>query len=183
MDIETVNQIKAAVANGLARPAIEALFGRPFTEDEKREYRKAKAIYDINERKRIQERKYEHLSTADRVEKHRLKAAAIDQQLDEALSNVDWDRRNHAETSLSEWVKTYMCDGLALNDEPSERGYAVLRDMESALTSHANYMICMGRGFGKSSYCICATLYAIATGQQKYVMIIANNAHSSASLL
>lgn len=58
-----------------------------------------------------------------------------------------------------------MCDGLALNEEPSERGYEVLKDMESALTSHKNYMICMGRGFGKSSYCICATLFAIATGK------------------
>ena len=55
--------------------------------------------------------------------------------------------------------------------------------MESALTAHENYMICMGRGFGKSSYCICATLFAIATGRQKYVMIISNNAHSSSSLL
>jgi len=79
MDTETVNQIKAAVANGLTRPAIEALFGRPFNDEEVREYRRAKAIYDINERKRRQERQYEHLSTADRVEKHRLKAAAIDQ--------------------------------------------------------------------------------------------------------
>lgn len=55
--------------------------------------------------------------------------------------------------------------------------------MEEAITSHKNYMICMGRGFGKSSYCICAALYALATGRQKYVMIISNNASSSSSLL
>jgi hypothetical protein len=55
--------------------------------------------------------------------------------------------------------------------------------MESALTAHKNYMICMGRGFGKSSYCICAALYALATGIQKYVMIISNNAASSSNLL
>ena len=123
------------------------------------------------------------MSIADRVHKHRDKTASIDEGLDRALAEIDWNRRRRAEASLGEWVRTYMCDGLALNDEPSERGYEVLSDMERAITSHANYMICMGRGFGKSSYCICATLFAIATGKQKFVMIISHNAHSSSSLL
>ena len=117
------------------------------------------------------------------VQQHRDRAASIDQSLDVAFSKVDWDRRKKAETSLGEWVKTYMCDGMALNDEPPEKGYEVLRDMEKALNAHQNYMICMGRGFGKSSYCICATLFAIATGLHKYVMIISNNSASSGNLL
>ena len=103
--------------------------------------------------------------------------------MDEALANINWERRNKAEVSLGEWVKTYMCEGLALNEEPSERGYEVLKDMEKAISSHKNYMICMGRGFGKSSYCICATLFAVATGKQKYVMVISHNASSSGNLL
>lgn len=97
--------------------------------------------------------------------KHRDKYASIDEGLDRAIAEIDWNRRSRAETSLGEWVKTYMCDGLALNEEPSERGYEVLKDMENAITSHKNFMICMGRGFGKSSYCICAALYALATGK------------------
>lgn len=58
-----------------------------------------------------------------------------------------------------------MSDGVALNDEPPEKGCEVLKEMEDALTSHKNYMICMGRGFGKSSYCICASLFALVTGR------------------
>ena len=103
--------------------------------------------------------------------------------MDAAIANIDWERRNEAEKSLGAWVKTYMCGGLALNDEPSEYGYEVLGQMDEALTAHKNYMICMGRGFGKSSYCICAALYALATGLQKYVMIISNNTSSASSLL
>ena len=81
------------------------------------------------------------------------------------MASIDWERRNRAEQSLAEWVKTYMCDGLALNEEPSARGCEVLAEMQTALTAHKNYMICMARGQGKSSFCIAATLYAIATGQ------------------
>ena len=128
-------------------------------------YRKAKAIYDLQERKRKREKKYEHLSGLERVQKHRDKYSSIDEEFDNARASIDWERRTNAEKSLGEWVKTYMCDGLALNDEPPEKGYEVLSQMEDALTSHKNYMICMGRGFGKSSYCICASLFAIATGR------------------
>lgn len=96
-------------------------------------YRKAKAIYDLQEKKRKRERKYERLSSYDRVQKTRDKYSSIDEQFDEARANIDWERRNTAEKSLGEWVRTYMCDGLALNDEPSDYGYNVLADMEQAI--------------------------------------------------
>ena len=178
-----IEQIKASVANGLSRKSIEALLGRRLTPDEIVEYTRARAVYNLKLSKKRRDHRYERLSESDRQAKHRDKTCSIDEQLDEAFKQIDWDRRKRAETSLAEWVKTYMCDGLALNDEPSERGYEVLKQMERALNAHENYMICMGRGFGKSSYCICATLFAIATGRQKYVMIISNNAHSSSNLL
>lgn len=176
-------QIRASVMNGLSKPAIEALIGRSFTPAELQVYRKAKAIYDLQERKRRRDKKYEHLDGTSRVQKHRDKYSAIDKDFDEACRNINWERRREAEKSLGDWTRIYMCDGLALNEEPSEKGYAVLKQMEEALTAHQNYMICMGRGFGKSSYCICAALYAIATGIQDYVMIISHNGSSSSSLL
>lgn len=45
------------------------------------------------------------------------KAASIDQQLDQAFSQIDWKRRKAAEKSLVAWVKTY-CIGLLLDDPP-----------------------------------------------------------------
>lgn len=109
-------------------------------------------------------------------------AVAIDVELDDAFSKIDWDRRNKAEKSLAKWVKTY-CVSLLLQDEPSKKGYDVLSKMERALTDHQNYMICMPRGQGKTSFVCCATLYALATGIQKYVVCISNNARAANGIM
>ena len=91
------------------------------------------------------------------------RAASIDKQMDDAISNIDWDRRKAAEQDIAKWVKTY-CIPLLLDDAPPKKGIEVLREMREAITSHSNYMICMPRGSGKSSYVECVTLYALATG-------------------
>jgi len=94
MSIE--DQIKAAVNNGLSRPAIEALIGRTLTKDEQQLYTRQKAIFDLQLRKRRKERKYEHLSGAEQKRKHDDKACSIDDAMDAALSAVNWERRNRA---------------------------------------------------------------------------------------
>lgn len=66
---------------------------------------------------------------------------------------------------------------------PSERGFQVLGEMERALTAHSNYMICMPRGSGKSSFVTCAALYALATGLQKYVVVISANARAASGIM
>lgn len=70
--------IAASVANGLTRPAIEAIIGRKFTDDELQLYRKTKAAYDIQLRKKRTERKYEHLNGTGRQQKYQDKHAKID---------------------------------------------------------------------------------------------------------
>lgn len=180
IDATTEQSIKASVANGLTKTSIEALIGRTLNAEESQLYVKLRAIYQLQLQKKRKERRYEHLSGNEAVRKSRDKACSIDDELNQALSEIDWERRNEAEKSLSAWVKTYMCEGLALRSEPPPHGYEILQEMETALQSHKNYMICMGRGFGKSSYCVAATLFAIATGIHKYVVIIANNASQAA---
>ena len=81
-----------------------------------------------------------------------------------------------------DWVKTY-CLGLVLDDAPPPKGEEVLRKMEHAITAHSNFMVCLHRGAGKSCYTICTTLYAIATGKQKFVVMVANNARAAVGLL
>ena len=54
------------------------------------------------------------------------KAASIDGELDQAIANIDWDRRREAEKDIVKWVKTY-CVPLMLNDDPPELGEGVLR--------------------------------------------------------
>jgi len=72
---------------------------------------------------------------------------------------------------------------LLLDDAPPPKGIEVLKQMAKAMTAHTNYLICMPRGHGKSSYCECVTLYALAVGLQKYVVIISNNARAASGLL
>ena len=105
-------QIKASVANGLRRPAIEALLGRPLTTEETQLYFKLKAVYDLQLRKRRSERKYEHLSGTDAKRKHDEKKASIDNLLDAAYENIDWARRENAEKSLVAFITTYLMDTL-----------------------------------------------------------------------
>lgn len=91
------------------------------------------------------------------------RAASIDRQMDDAISKIDWQRRNQAEKDINTWVRTY-CMPLLLDDPPPKKGIEVLSEMREAITSHSNYLICMPRGSGKSSYVECITLYALATG-------------------
>lgn len=77
------------------------------------------------------------------------------------LANINWHRRNEAESDIVKWVTTY-CMGIFLEDAPSKHGEEVLRSMWNALDKHNNYMICMGRGSGKSCYELCTTMAAMA---------------------
>ena len=110
--INNEQQIKASVANGLARPSIEALLGRPFTQEELQLYRKAKAVYELQLRKRRSERKYEHLSGAEAKRKHDDKRASIDDLLDEANNHINWTRREFAKKSLVNFINTYLMESL-----------------------------------------------------------------------
>lgn len=114
--------------------------------------------------------------------RHQDKVCSIDAELDDAFNHIDWERRRNAERSLVDWVQTY-CVPLLLNDPPPELGKKVLEEMEHTITAHEKYMICMGRGSGKTSYVECATLFAIATGKQKYVVVISANQRASSNIL
>ena len=89
--------------------------------------------------------------------------ASIDLQLEEAYSNIDWNRRSAAEKDIVTWVKTYLM-GLTLEDPPPPKGEEVLRQMGRAITAHEQYAIAMGRGSGKTAYCISTAVYALFTG-------------------
>lgn len=108
--------------------------------------------------------------------------AAIDKQIDNARQQIDWKRRNKAEQSLPQWVKTY-CVGILIDDEPPEKGYQILDEMESALSDSRPYMIMMGRGGGKTSYVECACVYALATNKRRFPVVISNNARASCNIL
>lgn len=110
------------------------------------------------------------------------KAASIDQKLDAARNDIDWERREKAEKSLADWVDTY-CVGLLLDDAPPPKGRQILDEMERALNDSRPYMIMMGRGNGKTCYVECATVYAMATGKRRFPVVISANARAACNIL
>ena len=72
---------------------------------------------------------------------------------------------------------------MLLNDPPPELGKKILAQMEHTITAHEKFMVCMGRGSGKTSYVECATLFAIATGRQKFVVVVSANQRASSNIL
>lgn len=183
MDIDdTLQKIQATIANGLTKNAIEALLGISFTDEQLKFYRKAKAIYDLKLRKRRQERKYEHLSGAAVKRKHDDKYATIDEAIDNARKNINWERRNDSEKSLAKWVQTY-CVGILIDEAPPQKGVQVLNEMELALNDARPYMIMMSRGSGKTCYIEAASCYVIATGKRKFPVAISANAKAACNIL
>lgn len=57
----------------------------------------------------------------------------IDDELNEAFSNIDWKRRDKASKSLVEFIKTYFV-GLMVDMPPSEKFVEALGEMEYALS-------------------------------------------------
>lgn len=48
------------------------------------------------------------LTNTEKSRRHQDRIASIDQELDEAFAEIDWERRNRASSSLLEFIKTYM---------------------------------------------------------------------------
>ena len=108
--------------------------------------------------------------------------SSIDSQLEEAISNIDWKRRDAASKSLVSFIKTY-CMGLMIDDEPSKMFIQALNEMDFALNQSRPYNIELPRGTGKTTACTMAVLYLLATGRRKFCVIVSQNARSAGNVL
>lgn len=55
--------------------------------------------------------------------------------------------------------------------------------MQKAITSHSNYAIALHRGAGKTAFIISTSVYALFTGLQKFIVVVANNQRASNGIL
>lgn len=125
------------------------------------------------------------LSSTEASRKHKDAYASIDEELDEALSKINWERRNNAEADIITWIKTY-CIGVFLDEPPSPIGELIIREMYECVCNNAlvrPYMICMARGGGKTSYTECLLMYVMSTGKSKFPVIISNNVDAARNIL
>ena len=117
-----------------------------------------------------------------RQRRHQDAFASIDEELDEARRNIDWERRNHAEESLRNWIMTYGL-GVYIDDQPSDRLFEILDRMEIGIKEKKNTLLSIFRSGGKSSFAIACAMYAISKGLRSFVMFIGANARAAQSLL
>jgi len=68
------------------------------------------------------------------------KAASIDDQLNEAIADINWERRTEAEKDIVTWINTY-CVGILLDEAPPPRGEEILREMGRAIVDSRPYMV------------------------------------------
>ena len=67
IDPQVEGQIKALVGNGVGKQGIEALLGRPLSEEEKTLYTKCRSVFQLSEKKRRAEKQYKRQSVLERV--------------------------------------------------------------------------------------------------------------------
>lgn len=109
-------------------------------------------------------------------------ASSIDEELDKAFAEVNWERRNEASKSLVSFIQTYFI-GLMIDDQPSPLFIEALQEMEQALGQSRPYNIELPRGTGKTSAVEMAVVYLLATGKRKFCVIVSQNARAAGSIL
>ena len=110
------------------------------------------------------------------------KYASIDEELDEAIKNINWERRNEAEKDINKWIETY-CLGVLLDDLPSPKCQQIIEEMFNASSSSTPVQLILPRGCGKTSFVECLVSYLMATGKKKFSVIISQNATSATNIL
>lgn len=73
------------------------------------------------------------LSSLEKKRRATDKAASIDKAMDEALSNIDWNRRTQAEKSLDAFIETYLMESL-FEVPPSSHMRGVMKSMFDSLS-------------------------------------------------
>ena len=109
-------------------------------------------------------------------------AYSIDAEYEEAVSKIDWDRRNKARESLSEFIGTYLVGSL-FTFPPEGKMCEALAEMEASLTSARPYNIELPRGSGKTTAAEAMGLYLLSYGIRKFLVVISNNQRAAGNIL
>ena len=109
-------------------------------------------------------------------------AYSIDKEYAEAVSRIDWDRRNHARESLVGFIRTYLAGSL-FSFPPEGKMCEALSEMESSLTSSRPYNIELPRGAGKTTAAEAMCLFLLSYGIRKFLVVISNNQRAAGNIL
>lgn len=191
-DKETIYGIVADGKYNRKKAAI--LQGQPLTAEQREWWDEAEILRDAeNDRRderadmldRMVSGEDGPMSGAERVRKHMMLKASVDDVLDDALTRIDWGRRKLAEASLLDFVKIYGCDeGAFLEEPPAQLMESILTEMQTAVDdSSVPYHIRVARGHGKTSYAKLAAAWAAATGKRRFIVVVGSNAGNAQGIV
>lgn len=109
-------------------------------------------------------------------------AYSIDTEYNEAVGKIDWDRRNKAQSSLVDFIRTYLVGSL-FSFAPEPMMCRALDEMEASLTSARPYNIELPRGSGKTTAAEAMCLYLLSYGFRKFLVILSNSQRAAGNLL
>jgi hypothetical protein len=109
-------------------------------------------------------------------------AYSIDKEYREAVSRIDWDRRNKARGSLCAFIETYLVGSL-FTFPPVGKMCEALSEMVASLTSARPYNIELPRGSGKTTAAEAMCLYLLSYGLRKFLVVISNNQRAAGNIL
>ena len=90
---------------------------------------------------------------------------------------LDQQRREDSCNSLRNFIETYF--PAICYSEFSEAHLEIIAALESSILGAGRIAIAAPRGFGKTTLTVLATVWAIAYGHKKYVVVLAKNANES----
>lgn len=123
-----------------------------------------------------------HATEAVRQRALQDEALSIDAAMQEALQNINWDRREKAERSLADWAETYCVPALLYAPiEDSMRD--IMTEMERATSDSRPYQILVRRGGCKTTMAECAVAYYLATGKRKFAVVSSINLGQAKQIL
>ena len=109
-------------------------------------------------------------------------AYSIDNEYNDAVSMIDWNRRNAARKSLLDFIRTYLVGNL-FSFSPEGKMCRALDDMEQSLTSARPYNIELPRGSGKTTAAEAMCLYLLSYGIRMFLVVISNNQRAAGNIL
>lgn len=131
---------------------------------------------------RRRDRKYEHLSGADRKLKHE----ANSRNVNEIPPIADEMRRRHTERSALFFIRHYCTrlkrGGFLKTPVPASMR-KIIHAMQKAIETGVPYHIRMPRGHGKSSYEKGVTMWAMATGKSRLIETVAANGRKACGIV
>lgn len=162
---------------------VTALLGRPLSDAERADFTRARAVWQLREKKRLADWHARGPMTAtERTQKRRARLNDIFPQMQDAIANIDWKRRLASQKSPRAFIRAYCCgEGGFLEYEPFKRTDEILDAMWSASDARVPYHIRMTRSGGKTSLMMCLCGHRIVNALSMFCVFTASKAKPQAT--